>query len=225
MTAKRVIAGISMRVIRDPASGERRDALARDWARFFSAIDSRGMSWVMLPNVEDACPALAQSLGVNALVLSGGDDLGATPERDRTEQILLAWAAARNLPVIGICRGMQMLQHFFGGGLVPLSAQRHVRARHAIVWRGSDAASETREVNSYHQWGLFADLLAPQLESLAICREDNSVEALRARSLPWLGLMWHPEREVAAHPADLELFRRQFATVAPGLAATSQTFR
>lgn len=223
MAAKRIVAGISMRVIRDPASGERRDALARDWARFFSALSPEGISWVMLPNVEDACPALAHSLGVNALVLSGGDDLGATPERDRTEASLLAWAAARNMPVIGICRGMQMLQHFFGGNLVRLAAQRHVRARHPIIWRGPQASSQSREVNSYHQWGLFAEHLPPELESLALCAEDSSVEALRARSLPWLGLMWHPEREPEAHPADLELFQRQFATAAPCLDSVFRT--
>lgn len=219
MAAKRILPGITMRVIRDPASGERRDALARDWARFFSALGPGGMPWVMLPNVGEACPALAQNLGVNALVLSGGDDLGATPERDRTEQALLAWAAARNLPVIGICRGMQMLQHFFGGRLARLSAERHVRARHPIIWRGPRASSETREVNSYHQWGLVPDLLPPELESLALCAADNSVEALRVRNLPWLGLMWHPEREAEAQPEDLELFRKQFATAAQGFTA------
>lgn len=85
-----------MRVVRDPASGEQRDALAQDWARLFTALGSESRSWVMLPNVGDACASLAQSLGVNALVLSGGDDLGATPERDRTEEALLTWAAARN---------------------------------------------------------------------------------------------------------------------------------
>lgn len=213
MTAQHVLPGITMRVLRDPASGEQRDALARDWARFFSALSPGGLSWVMLPNVQESCPALAQSLGVNALLLSGGDDLGVTPERDRTEQALLAWAAARNLPVIGICRGMQMLQHFFGGGLARLAVERHVRARHPIIGRGPQAASQAREVNSYHQWGLFPELLPPQLESLALCAADNSVEALRARNLPWLGLMWHPEREVEAHPADLELFRRHWGLI------------
>lgn len=197
-----------MRVVRDPASGEQRDALAQDWARFFTALGSESRSWVMLPNVGDACASLAQSLGVNALVLSGGDDLGATPERDRTEEALLTWAAARNLPVLGICRGMQMLQHFFGGKLAPLMAKRHVRARHEIIWSTQHKAYNPQVVNSYHQWGLFPELLPPELESLALCVEDGSVEALRARTLPWLGLMWHPEREAEPQARDLELIRR-----------------
>ena len=130
-----VLVGITMRVLRDPASGESRDALAQDWAHFFNALFP-GRPWLMLPNTGEACPALAQDLGVNALVLSGGDDIGMTPLRDATETALLRWAASRNLPVLGICRGLQMLQHFFCGQLVPLAAERHLRIRHTINWTG-----------------------------------------------------------------------------------------
>ena len=88
-----VLVGITMRVLRDPASGESRDALAQDWAHFFNALFP-GRPWLMLPNTGEACPALAQDLGVNALVLSGGDDIGMTPLRDATETALLRWAAS-----------------------------------------------------------------------------------------------------------------------------------
>ena len=47
----------------------------------------------MLPNTGESCPE-AQSMGVNALVLSGGDDIGATPLRDASEIVLLRWTAS-----------------------------------------------------------------------------------------------------------------------------------
>ena len=204
-----VLVGITMRVLRDPASGESRDALAQDWAHFFNALFP-GRPWLMLPNTGEACPALAQDLGVNALVLSGGDDIGMTPLRDATETALLRWAASRNLPVLGICRGLQMLQHFFCGQLVPLAAERHLRIRHTINWTGRGIGLDRQEVNSYHQYGLLQARLASPLEPLAFSAEDGSVEAARARELPWIGIMWHPEREAIPHPKDLELFRRHF---------------
>ena len=204
-----VLVGITMRVLRDPASGESRDALAQDWAHFFNALFP-GRPWLMLPNTGETCPALAQDLGVHALVLSGGDDIGMTPLRDATETALLRWAASRNLPVLGICRGLQMLQHFFCGQLVPLAAERHLRIRHTINWTGRGIGLDRQEVNSYHQYGLLPARLASPLEPLAFCAEDGSVEAARARELPWIGIMWHPEREAIPHPKDLELFRRHF---------------
>lgn len=204
-----VLVGITMRVLRDPASGESRDALAQDWAHFFNALFP-GRPWLMLPNTGEACPALAQGLGVNALVLSGGDDIGMTPLRDATETALLRWAASRNLPVLGICRGLQMLQHFFGGQLVPLAAERHLRIRHQITGVDAGERQTSREVNSYHQWGIRPEALAPDLTPLALCAEDGSVEAARAHALPWRGIMWHPEREAETHPADLQLFREVF---------------
>lgn len=161
----------------------------------------------MLPNTGESCPE-AQSMGVNALVLSGSDDIGATPLRDASEIVLLRWTASRDLPVLGVCRGLQMLQHYFGGGLDRLDPERHVRARHPLGWMDRKKEMERREINSYHQLGLLPDTLVPELETLALCPEDGSVKVLRARHLPWLGIIWHPEREAVPHPEDLKLFRR-----------------
>ncbi len=255
MAGPKLLVGITMRVAHAPVSGEPRDALAQDWSRFFSVL-LPGRPWLMLPNTGESCPDLAQSMGVNALVLSGGDDIGASPLRDATETALLRWAASHNLPVLGVCRGLQMLQHYFGGGLVRLAPERHVRTRHAVDWpehvnvemlyrsarryapqRAVDSGKnnifsqnasfematfqsesaldrgnglERREVNSYHQYGIPPDQLAPELKVLACCPEDGSVEAARARGLPWLGIMWHPEREAVPHSEDLDIFRRHF---------------
>lgn len=205
--AAQPLIGITMRVTSD-VHGERRDALAQDWGGFMAAV---GVDWLPLPNLGEPTAKLAERLGLTGLLLSGGDDIGATPDRDETESALLTWAFARDVPVLGICRGMQFLQHWFGGGLKPLDADLHVRRRHLIHL----ADGHEREVNSYHRLGIAPESLAAELVPLAFCARDGSVEAVRARSFPALGILWHPEREPAPHPADVHLCRSHWGVGKP----------
>lgn len=117
------------------------------------------------------------------VVLSGGNDIGEFPGRDSTEEAMLDWAAREGKPVLGICRGMQMLGVHSGGTLVRVEG--HVRTYHELgdAWPG--------RVNSFHNFA-FADC-PPGYHALARA-DDGSIEAIRHDSLPWEGWMWHPER-------------------------------
>jgi gamma-glutamyl-gamma-aminobutyrate hydrolase PuuD len=139
----------------------------------------------------------------DAVVLSGGNDIGQAPERDRLEPALLDHAADYQLPVLGICRGMQMINHCQGGNL--RSVPSHVAVRHRIS--GPLIAPGGRAVNSYHDQGLLDADLGDDLEAMA-WSEDGVVEALRHRERPWLGIMWHPERDTPVIEADQRLIRR-----------------
>lgn len=207
-----------MRVVRS-GYGETRDALARDWPLFIEALGRLGgyaPDWLMLPNTGENCVTLARRQGVRGLLLTGGDDLGATPDRDATEAALLRWAEQEGLPVLGVCRGAQLLACRAGAELVRLAPQRHVATRHAVVWQAAGAEADLLpsggrgEVNSYHAWGLEAARLPACLTPLAICPEDGSVEAFRHARLPWRGILWHPEREPAPAACDLPLMQTLF---------------
>lgn len=140
-----------------------------------------------------------------ALVLSGGNDIGEYPERDATERHLLTWAAANRIPVLGICRGLQMMAVWAGGNLVPVEG--HVRTRHALsvsAPQGEWSAS----VNSFHNWGLSS---CPDGFEIAAQAEDGGIEAIRHIELPWEGWMWHPEREETFAPQDTARLRRLFS--------------
>lgn len=210
-----------MRVVRSDY-GETRDALARDWPGLFATLGRWGgyaADWLMLPNTGEDCVAFARRQGVRGLLLTGGDDIGATPDRDATETALLRWAEQEGLPVLGVCRGAQLLACRAGARLVPRAPERHVAARHAVVWRtaagsaaGLPPAGEIREVNSYHAWGLEAARLPACLIPLAICPDDDSVEAFAHAALPWRGILWHPEREPVPAACDLALLHALFAT-------------
>lgn len=192
---------VTQRVAVIPEYAERRDCLDQAWPRFLAAC---GLLPLPLPNVPEVALACCNELRIAGLVLTGGNDLarlgGDAPERDVTENALLDFAEQRRLPVIGICRGMQLIQSRCG---VPLHrVEGHVTPRQ-IIW----IEGEAKEVNSYHHFAAF-DSHAP-LAAWAVA-EDGVVKAVRHASLPITGIMWHPERREPPASDDVALFRRVF---------------
>jgi gamma-glutamyl-gamma-aminobutyrate hydrolase PuuD len=141
---------------------------------------------------------------VAGLVLTGGNDLtslgGDAPERDATENALVDAAEARGLPVLGVCRGMQVIQQRHAVPLVRVEG--HVTPSQII-----QINSEPMEVNSYHRFAAL-ESRAP-LDVWAIAA-DGVIKAVRHAARPTTGIMWHPERNTPFSKADIALFRRVF---------------
>ena len=194
------LVAVSQRV--DLRRGERRDALDQNWTRFLAAA---GLQPLPVPNDAAVACELVAGLPVAGLVLTGGNDLaiygGDAPERDATETALIDWALAANRPLIGVCRGMQMLQHYHGVRLEAVKG--HVAPKQEITVNG-----RRESANSYHTFGARGSV--PELEVWAQA-DDGIVKALKHRSKPVLAIMWHPERFAPFRAADLALFRQHFA--------------
>jgi putative glutamine amidotransferase len=194
-----------MRVERDPATGESRDALAHDWpVQLRRALGP--VAWVGIPNLGVDVTRFLTTWEIEAVILTGGNDVGSCPRRDETEQVVLAHCAAHALPVLGVCRGLHVMQVAAGGSLHPVGTHHH-RGAHAVTLldaRARALAGRARaDVNSFHRYGVTRDDLAPELEAWAVS-DDGLVEGLRHRARPQVAVQWHPERP----STDPELARR-----------------
>lgn len=157
----------------------------------------------------------------DALLLPGGGDLepwrygqentasrSLEPERDRAELALLEDFTAAGKPVLGVCRGLQTVNVFFGGTLaqdIPGHGALEGRDRlHAVRTAPSALLpflGEKALVNSAHHQA--ADRLGSGLRAVQWAA-DGVVEALCHRRLPVWGVQWHPER-LEASPAGRDL--------------------
>ncbi|GAB6057113.1 gamma-glutamyl-gamma-aminobutyrate hydrolase family protein [Desulfonatronum parangueonense] len=198
---------VTMRVVQAKGYSERRDALAQDWGKFLAKA-LPDAAWLPVPNIGRAALDMVRDFGLDGLILTGGEEHGVSPERDATEAALLDWALEASLPVLGVCRGAQIINLHLGGGVSEAQdsahAAAHVAVRHDVVLAGSRI-----QVNSYHRRVIAAADLAPGLAVLARA-EDQTIEAFHMPDKPVLGLLWHPEREADPAPHDLDLLRNLF---------------
>ncbi len=198
---------------------------------FVDAVVGAGAVPVVLPVLE---PELAPGSleGIDGLLLSGGGDVDpaiygetAVPEvdqvdvgRDRFEMALVRAALDRGMPVLGVCRGHQVLNVALGGRLIQhvphlteVSHQEKGRAGDLIHTVQVDPGSLVAEllggelvgVNTLHHQAV--DRLGSGLVATAWSSDDGIVEGLEHGDRRMLGVQWHPE--LLAHlPANRELF-------------------
>lgn len=150
------------------------------------------------------------------------DTVAISPERDESEHRVLELAVERNIPILGICRGIQMLNVYFGGSLYQdIPAQVDTEIRHAMqmpyhrtchnctVVQGSALhrllSRDVIAVNSHHHQSV--KVPAPGFEVMARS-EDGIIEAIchREKEFCW-GVQWHPERIWDIEPSSADIFR------------------
>lgn len=186
--------GITMRIVKSPNYDEERDALSHDWNKF---SELSNIVLIPIPNLSKVIFYI-EALNFDGIILSGGDDIGDTPKRDDTEYKIVKYCLSNNLPIFGVCRGMQIINNFFNGKLDKDKTGDHVRNSHSVEIVNSKHVDTNKKyvtVNSYHQNIIEPTSLGNNLDVFAISKNDNSVEGFIHNSLPIMGVMWHPERE------------------------------
>ena len=239
MSSRRPVVGITA-ALEDASWVVWRDTEVNLSQRNYSdCVADAGAIPVLLPADEASAEAPADLLdAIDALVLSGGADLdpasyeaepnpktvGYKAERDRFELALARGAIERDMPVLGICRGMQLLNVACGGTLNQHlgDATQHVGEPGVFVQHevrlepGSLAArvvdAERGEVRSHHHQGI--ERLGAGLVESAWSIPDGLVEAIElpGRSFA-VGVMWHPEelRQIAPFAALADAARQAVA--------------
>jgi putative glutamine amidotransferase len=143
---------------------------------------------------------------VDALLIPGGSDVGVHPGRDRFELALARRALERDMRLLGVCRGMEILNLALGGTLVPdierVDLHRHTPGAfsdHAVRLRPGSLAeravgAERTLVKSHHHQAL--DELGEGLEVSGWSEPDGLAEAIELPERSFaLGVLWHPEED------------------------------
>lgn len=206
---------ITQRTHQDPATGEIREALDTAWGTFFRECG------ILAVPVSSEIPVrtLFKEIHPDGILFSGGNDLEIcnpgnilSKTRDLFESRLLEHAMTVGVPVLGVCRGMQMIGHYFGSKLEKVEG--HVATRHEIsISPGSFLSpiyGEQIQVNSYHNFGI-----TDAGKTLRICARscsDKTIEAIAHPSHRIAGIMWHPEREKPYNSFDLKLIQSFFCS-------------
>ena len=197
----------------------------RNARRYVAAMESTGAeTQVLMPDSHGEVETSELMRGIGGLLLAGGPDvhperygqepdpnarLQLRPELDDLEFRVLEYALSEDMPVLAICRGMQVVNVAFGGRLIQdLRGHRNddpgdeEYTSHLIyVAPGAKSAAIIGsagffKVNSYHHQGLKEAQRAPRLMSTAYSVEDGLVEGLESPEHSWVvGLQCHPERK------------------------------
>lgn len=193
--------GVTTRVVEAATYVEPRDALAQAWGDFLAAALPVGGHWLPLPNLgAERIVAFCEGWGIDGLILSGGEDPGTVPLRDATEFRLLDWAEENGIPVLGVCRGLQMMAVRAGTALSPVTG--HAGAGHPVH------GEIVGDVNSFHR---YVPAVCPPGFHVTARAPDGVIEAIAHDRQRWEGWMWHPERQLAPASMDVEGLRRVFA--------------
>lgn len=195
---------IKIGIIGDRGSGWKKN--------YYAAVEACGVETVALLSKEDM-PKLDT---LDGIVLPGGADVNPRhygqenkgsvdidDELDTFEFALIEKAVSRRLPIFGICRGLQLVNIYFGGTLIQDLDNKELHCwvdqkdRSHIVHTDKDSfvygayhKSDIRVTSAHHQ---AIDALGEGLVAVAAA-EDNIIEAVQHRTLPIYCVQWHPER-------------------------------
>ena len=171
--------GVTQRLSKEASCGEIRENLSLDWGSFF---ETHLGSFIPLPlcykiSINKYLDILGD--GLKGIILSGGNDLSIFTDnelseiRDEYELELLDYSLLHNIPVLGICRGAQIIAYKLGGLIK--SVDNHV-GTHKII----TSDQKLYNVNSFHRYGI--------VELPGICKtyaksSDNIIEAYSYKNL------------------------------------------
>lgn len=183
--------------------GESRDAIDQKWSKL---LFEANLLPLFLPNDVTIAKAMINNIqgAICGALLTGGNSIqcceGDSPERDEMELFLVDYCIEHKMPVLGVCRGMQVLLDKYGGEFKKVKGQ---------VLPSQQVFVNSKEVtkNSYHDW---SSVDIPQEFIVFAETECKIVKGVKHQTEALTGIMWHPERLVPFHADDIEMLKGVF---------------
>ena len=229
MTTLQPIIGVAANERRDAGDDMGHMAISYNPSGYIKAVQLVGGLPIMIP-IGDPMHAKRYISMIDKLVLAGGQNVAPefygevetiqssdyNRERDAFEIALINEAIKQNKPIVGVCRGMQLVNVVLGGSLNQ-QIQNHWQDK-AMTQTSHDVLiskhstldliyGRKAHVNSFHRQSI--KQLAPQLEVIAKSLDDHIIEALQSTdpNLRFLGVQWHPDFMYNVRDEDLAFFR------------------
>ena len=162
-----------------------------------------GLEYELITNKENNISRnyLRQFKGI---IFTGGNSLmscnGDSRERDKVEKKIYRLAIHMQIPLIGVCRGMQLIQEMHGIKLFKIFG--HVKKKQKLIINNRTAIT-----NSYHNFGTKKNVK----ELIVFAKSfDGITKGIFSKKKRITGIMWHPERNNPLKAYDINLFKKIF---------------
>ena len=213
---------ITQRIARD-VYGEYYDYLESAYVKYLNKHD---INPIILPNSIKNVVKFYEINKCSGIILTGGDDISPSLyskngrqinknyyKRDLNEKKLIKYSIDKKIPILGICRGFQIINVCLGGKLTKdiCKITKNINPKKHKVYFTESFQKEIKKkfivANSYHNQGITELQLANKLNPLGFSHDGKLVEFYKHIKLPIIGIQWHPERENFSKSFDEYIFK------------------
>ena len=175
------------------------DFIDHYWLNYF---EKKNINYYLVPNKKKL--SIKKIKEINLLIIPSGNDvsnvLKTSKIRNIIEKNLIKICFKKKIPILGICRGAQLLNKSFGGKISKI--KKHMRTRHNIFFTNREIIKKNfLNVNSFHNDGIKKNDLSKSFKVLASDKNKN-IEMFISTNKKIIGTMWHPEREKSTQLLD-----------------------
>mgnify|MGYP001311640290 CR=1 FL=1 len=206
---------ISQNISKVKSYKEKVNYLSSDWSAFLEK-NRPDLKIIPIPNIPKLVDEYYQYFKPDGLILSNGNDIGEFAERDNTEYKLIKKFVKEKKPILGVCRGFQILNYYFSEFdskcLKRLVEDNHINKNHFVKICDEKflfLKQNKIKVNSYHKYGVLKKKLAKNFKVFAIYNEDL-VEGFFDSQRKIYGVQWHIERNSLSEQYDIGLLDMVF---------------
>ena len=188
---------------------ELREALDVKWGELFKELDFLPIILPFEYNFEQ----YFKIIKINGILLTGGNDLNSlnpsaeSKQRDDFEFKLIKYGIENNIPIFGVCRGMQIIVKYFKCEFKKVTNQ--VAIKHKLIVNNKSIYKQYLDkidmVNAYHNYAI--ELINDEFIVSAWNEDKTIIKAIEHKKYKIFGQMWHSEREEPFNKNELDLIR------------------